>query len=164
MSSSLYNKNDFEKLYSCFLHLDHDGKGFITTDELLNLPGIKNNSLATRIVALFDSDGDGRVSFEEFVNYLAKFSCKGKSEDKLKLAFDIYDIDNDGFISPGELFIVLKQMSASHLSDQQLQQVVDKTIRDADYDCDNKICFDEFCKIITERNHLFVEQWSLGIF
>ena len=46
--------------------------------------------------------------------------------------FRIYDIDNDGFISNGELFQVLKMMVGSNLKDTQLQQIVDKTILIAD--------------------------------
>lgn len=44
----------------------------------------------------------------------------------------IYDIDNDGYISNGELFQVLKMMVGSNLKDAQLQQIVDKTILIAD--------------------------------
>ena len=37
-------------------------------------------------------------------------------------------MDNDGFVSNGELFQVLKMMVGSNLKDTQLQQIVDKTI------------------------------------
>ena len=40
----------------------------------------------------------------------------------------IYDMDNDGFVSNGELFQVLKMMVGNNLKDAQLQQIVDKTI------------------------------------
>ena len=40
----------------------------------------------------------------------------------------IYDMDNDGYISNGELFQVLKMMVGNNLKDTQLQQIVDKTI------------------------------------
>ena len=64
------------------------------------------------------------------------------------VAFRIYDIDNDGFISNGELFQVLKMMVGSNLKDTQLQQIVDKTIIYADKDGDGKISFDEFSEVI----------------
>ena len=63
------------------------------------------------------------------------------------VAFRIYDIDQDGFISNGELFQVLKTMVGSNLTDKQLQEIVDKTILYADKDGDGKISFDEFCKV-----------------
>ena len=40
------------------------------------------------------------------------------------VAFKVYDMDRDGYISNGELFIVLKMMVGNNLKDQQLQQVV----------------------------------------
>ncbi len=64
------------------------------------------------------------------------------------LNFRIYDMDNDGFISNGELFQVLKMMVGSNLKDTQLQQIVDKTILFADKDEDGKINFEEFCDIV----------------
>jgi hypothetical protein len=63
------------------------------------------------------------------------------------VAFKIYDIDKDGYISNGELFQVLKMMVGSNLKDAQLQQIVDKTIIHADVDKDGKISFDEFCTV-----------------
>ena len=42
--------------------------------------------------------------------------------------YRIYDMDNDGFVSNGELFQVLKMMVGNNLKDTQLQQIVDKTI------------------------------------
>ena len=62
--------------------------------------------------------------------------------------FRIYDIDNDGYISNGELFQVLKMMVGSNLKDTQLQQIVDKTILFADKDGTGKINFEEFCEVV----------------
>ncbi len=63
------------------------------------------------------------------------------------VAFKIYDIDKDGYISNGELFQVLKMMVGNNLKDTQLQQIVDKTIMFADKDEDGKISFEEFCVV-----------------
>jgi len=76
------------------------------------------------------------------------FSVKGDRDKKLRFAFRIYDIDQDGFISNGELFQVLKTMVGSNLTDKQLQEIVDKTILYADKDGDGKISFDEFCEVV----------------
>lgn len=148
-----------------------DGSGTIERDEFLALPQISSNPLATRMIAIFDEDGGGDVDFKEFVSGLSAFSSKGNKEEKLRFAFRVYDIDRDGFISNGELFIVLKMMVGSNLKDQQLQQVrratsrraalvatnpptnllsqiVDKTIMEADLDRDGKISFEEFTKMV----------------
>lgn len=65
----------------------------------------------------------------------------------ISVAFKIYDMDKDGYISNGELFTVLKMMVGNNLKDAQLQQIVDKTIIFADTDGDGKISFEEFCGV-----------------
>jgi serine/threonine-protein phosphatase 2B regulatory subunit len=100
------------------------------------------------MIAIFDEDGGGDVDFQEFVSGLSAFSSKGNKEEKLHFAFKVYDIDRDGYISNGELFIVLKMMVGSNLKDQQLQQIVDKTIMEADLDGDGKISFAEFTRMV----------------
>jgi serine/threonine-protein phosphatase 2B regulatory subunit len=83
--------------------------------------------------------GSGTVDFSEFVGGLSAFSSKGGREEKLRckytrstsmyynivmltprsfclpVAFKVYDIDRDGFISNGELYLVLKQMVGNNL-------------------------------------------------
>jgi len=66
---------------------------------------------------------------------------------RVAVAFKIYDMDKDGYISNGELFQVLKMMVGNNLKDAQLQQIVDKTIILADLDGDGKISFEEFCAV-----------------
>lgn len=69
------------------------------------------------------------------------------SHPALTVAFRIYDMDKDGYISNGELFQVLKMMVGNNLKDTQLQQIVDKTIINADKDGDGRISFEEFCAV-----------------
>lgn len=47
-----------------------------------------------------------QVDFKEFIQGVSQFSVKGDKLSKLRFAFRIYDMDNDGFISNGELFQV----------------------------------------------------------
>lgn len=68
------------------------------------------------------------------------------------VAFKVYDMDRDGFISNGELFLVLKMMVGNNLKDQQLQQIVDKTIMEADQDGDGKISFEEFKAMVANTD------------
>lgn len=68
------------------------------------------------------------------------------------VAFKVYDMDRDGYISNGELFLVLKMMVGNNLKDQQLQQIVDKTIMEADQDGDGKINFEEFKAMVANTD------------
>ena len=90
----------------------------------------------------------GEIDFSEFVMGLSHLSTKEDKEEKLRFAFRIYDIDNNGFISDVELFQVLKTMVGDNLKDFQIQEIVDMTIRSADKSLDGRINFDEFCQIV----------------
>ncbi|KAK5166716.1 Calcineurin subunit B [Saxophila tyrrhenica] len=148
VQGSNFDKEEVDRLRKRFMKLDKDNSGTIERDEFLALPQVSSNPLATRMIAIFDEDGGGDVDFQEFVSGLSAFSSKGNKEEKLRFAFKVYDIDRDGYISNGELFIVLKMMVGSNLKDQQLQQIVDKTIMEADLDQDGKISFEEFTKMV----------------
>lgn len=65
-------------------------------------------------------------------------------------------MDNDGYISNGELFQVLKMMVGNNLKDTQLQQIVDKTILFADKDEDGRISFEEFCSVSNIHSFLLL--------
>ena len=133
-----------------FRRMDTDGSGKLEPQEFLDVPELAQNPLVKRVISVFDKNGDGNISFYEFVMGLAKLSSSGSVDDKLRFAFAIYDIDKDGFISNGELFAVLKMMVGDNLNDVQLQQLVDRTIVKADEDFDGKISVPEFCKMVRD--------------
>ena len=116
------------------MKLDKDASGTLEKSEIMALPSINTNPLATRLIAILDTDASQTIDFKEFILGLSAFSSKGNKEEKLKFAFKVYDMDRDGFISNGELFLVLKMMVGSNLKDTQLQQICDKTIMEADKD------------------------------
>ncbi|CAG8542330.1 12173_t:CDS:2 [Ambispora gerdemannii] len=143
-----FSAAEIQRLYKRFMKLDKDKSGAVDREEFLSIPQIASNPLASRMIAIFDEDGGGDVDFKEFLSGLSAFSVKGKKDDKLRFAFKVYDMDRDGYISNGELFLVLKMMVGNNLKDNQLQQIVDKTIMEADKDMDGKISFEEFCSMI----------------
>ncbi|TYJ56282.1 calcineurin subunit B [Cryptococcus floricola] len=180
MFNSLEKNSNFSgpelmRLKKRFMKLDKDGSGSIDKDEFLQIPQIANNPLAHRMIAIFDEDGSGTVDFQEFVGGLSAFSSKGGRDEKLRscspslppfnlspshtVAFKVYDMDRDGFISNGELYLVLKQMVGNNLKDQQLQQIVDKTIMEADKDGDGKLSFEEFTAMVASTD--IVKQMTL---
>ncbi|PRT52966.1 Calcineurin subunit B [Wickerhamiella sorbophila] len=146
--STNFTKEELQRLMARFIKLDKDSSGTIEKEEFLAIPAIQSNPLAQRLMEVFDVDGDGHVDFGEFITGLSVFSSRGNREEKLKFAFNVYDIDGDGKLSNGELFIVLKAMVGNNLQEAQLQQIVDKTILEADEDGDGCLSFAEFMKVI----------------
>lgn len=143
-----FDADEIRRLGKRFRKLDLDNSGSLSVEEFMSLPELQQNPLVQRVIEIFDEDGNGEVDFQEFIQGVSQFSVKGDKESKLRFAFQIYDIDKDGFISNGELFNVLKMMVGNNLKDSQLQQIVDKTIVNADKDGDGKISFSEFCAVV----------------
>eukprot|EP01129_Flabellula_baltica_P016589 TRINITY_DN892_c0_g1_i2.p1 TRINITY_DN892_c0_g1~~TRINITY_DN892_c0_g1_i2.p1 ORF type:complete len:156 (+),score=39.09 TRINITY_DN892_c0_g1_i2:45-512(+) len=131
---SNFSASEIKQLYKRFKRLDRDDTGTIGTDEFLCIPELAMNPLAMRVISLFETDRSGRVNFQQFVQTLSVFSLKGTEEEKIKFAFRIYDLNDDGFIDQDELFEVLKMMVGNNLKDRQLWQIVHKTMADSDID------------------------------
>ncbi|XP_003407876.1 calcineurin subunit B type 2 [Loxodonta africana] len=145
---SHFDQDEIKRLGKRFKKLDLDKSGSLSVEEFLSMPELRYNPLLRRVIDIFDTDGSGEVDFKEFIVGASQFSVKGNEEQKLRFAFNIYDMDKDGYISNGELFQVLRMMVGSNLKDWQLQQLVDKTIIILDRDGDGKISFEEFSAVV----------------
>lgn len=161
-----FDSEEIKRLGKRFKKLDIDGSGSLSKEEFMQIHDLQQNPLVQRVIDLFDSDGNGEVDFKEFINGISQFSVKGDKQAKLKFAFKVYDMDRDGYISNGELFAVLKMMVGSNLKDTQLQQIVDKTIINADKDGDGKINYEEFCAVVGDslssdiHQKMTIQIWS----
>lgn len=94
--------------------------------------------------------------------YKLSFMYIGNVEEKNKLAFAIYDMDGDGYLSNGDLFKCLRLLVGDNLTEVQVQQLVDRTIISADKDMDGKISLEEFCDFVKDMK--IDEMFSVNLF
>lgn len=80
----------------------------------------------------------------------------------MRTAFQIYDLNNDGFVSNGDLFKILKMLVGDNLTDIQIQQLVDRSIIMADKDLDGKLSYEEFSEFCKDMK--IEEMFSMKIF
>eukprot|EP01080_Neovahlkampfia_damariscottae_P012387 gene12387-6054_t len=146
-----FTSSEIKRLFNGFKKIDLNGDGTLTKEEFFSIPEIERNPLAERVFSIFDTKKDDKVDFKSFLSALSVFNAQSK-KDKIEFAFKIYDIDGDGYISNGELFTVLKGMVGDNLNDVQLQQIVDKTIIEADKDGDGKLSLEEFEEVLKENS------------
>lgn len=71
-------------------------------EQCLGPLGVDKNMITDRIFSFYDQDQDGWITFPELVCGLSVL-CKGTLDEKITYSFQGYDLDNDGFISRGEL-------------------------------------------------------------
>jgi len=141
-----------ERLKNRFSQIDTDSDGKITLQDLKNLhPDMLENPLLERTFNVM-KDTDECLSVSSLMTAISRLSSSAE-EVKLRFVFDIYDVDKDGFISPEDLYESVKLMRKDNLTSTQLSQLVGRTLRDFDKDCDGRISFSEFqsnCKIRLE--------------
>jgi len=145
-----FSTDELQRLFTNFKSLDANNDGYLSKEEFLQIEALQQNPLVNRVLEIFDDDGNDKIDFSEFVEALSIFCSNddAEKEAKVKFAFRIYDVNNDGFISNGDLFRILKIMVGDNLNDTQLQQLVDRTILQADKDKDGKLSLAEFQQFI----------------
>ncbi|KAF7487614.1 Calcineurin B homologous protein 1 [Sarcoptes scabiei] len=154
-----FSASQIERLYSRFTSLDKGDNGTLGREDFLRIPELAINPLGDRIVQAFFNKTDSydeRINFRQFMRVLARFRPLKKNrevklnsrEDKLRFAFKMYDLDGDEKISREELLAVLHMMVGSNISTEQLANIADRTIMEADKDGDQCITFSEFCKTL----------------
>ena len=141
---SHFSEKDIKKLYNRFVSLDQNESGQLEAHEILGVHDVLSNPVAKRVLTVLDTNKNNKISFTEFLIGVARLTAATDPEARIRFFFDIYDMNSDGVISNGDLFKVLKLMIGRDLADEQLQQLVDRTMRDADKDLDGVLSFDEF--------------------
>jgi serine/threonine-protein phosphatase 2B regulatory subunit len=157
-----FDKKELKILYHNFMSMDANKNGLIEPDEFFDVPELRDNPIVQRIISVFDKNGDGKISFYEFVWGLSALTNNANLDEKLKFAFQIYDMNNDGYLSNGDLFHCLKMLVGDNLTDIQIQQLSDRTLIAADKDLDGKISFEEFCNFVKDIQ--IQELFSMNMF
>ncbi|KAK1934500.1 Recoverin family protein [Phytophthora citrophthora] len=112
--------------------------------------------LVDRIFELFDQDNNGLVDFNELASGLSVL-CGGSQTDKVRAAFNLYDVNHDGYISLGEMrlyltsvFKVLFEVNPDSearmgVTPEELGEITaEQAFVEADHDKDGKLSFAEF--------------------
>ncbi|XP_064425749.1 dual oxidase 2 isoform X2 [Mirounga angustirostris] len=96
--------------------------------------------------SLADKDGNGYLSFREFLDILVVF-MKGSPEDKSHLMFTMYDLDANGFLSKDEFFTMMRsfiEISNNCLSKAQLKEVVESMFRESGFQDKEELTWEDF--------------------
>ncbi|KAH8313449.1 hypothetical protein KR067_005961, partial [Drosophila pandora] len=130
-----------------FIQFDKDGTGKISTRELgAVMRALGQNPTESELqdmIAEIDNDPNGQIDFNEFCSMMAKQMRETDTEEEMREAFKIFDRDCDGFISPAELRFVM-----INLGEKVTDEEIDEMIREADFDGDGMINYEEFVWMI----------------
>ena len=101
-----------------------------------------------RIFQLIDSNGDGYISFDEFITSASILSSKGTIAQKVDFSFNVLDFNQDELIDKDEL---RKMMMANvnenvniTLGMEALEEMIAQTMKEVDLDQDGFINKEEY--------------------
>ncbi|KAK8946987.1 Calcium-dependent protein kinase 28 [Platanthera zijinensis] len=145
--ASTLNEDELADLRDQFDAIDVDKNGAISLEEMRqalakDLPWRMKDSRVLEILQAIDSNTDGLVDFTEFVAAALHVHQLQEHDSerwnmRSKAAFERFDVDRDGFITPEELRM--------HTG---LKGSIDPLLEEADIDKDGKISLSEFRRLL----------------
>uniref|UniRef100_A0A7N0UBH1 non-specific serine/threonine protein kinase n=1 Tax=Kalanchoe fedtschenkoi TaxID=63787 RepID=A0A7N0UBH1_KALFE len=145
--ASTLDEEEIADLRDQFDAIDVDRNGSISLEEMRqalakDLPWKLKESRVLEILQAIDSNTDGMVDFTEFVAatlhvHQLEEHNSDKWQQRSQAAFEKFDVDRDGFITPEELKL--------HTG---LKGSIDPLLEEADIDRDGKISLPEFRRLL----------------
>ncbi|XP_035548327.1 calmodulin-2/4-like [Juglans regia] len=133
-----------------FRLLNKGSDGCITTKELqtvMRSVGLSPIEAELQdMINKVDAGGGDIMNFAVFLNLMAERTKDINSDGVLKVAFRVFDKDQNGFISAAELRHVM-----TILGEKPTDEEVDEMIREADVDGDGQISYEEFVLVMMAK-------------
>ncbi|KAL7042509.1 hypothetical protein ACKWTF_001170 [Chironomus riparius] len=122
--------------------------------------GMKPDAMFVRkMFNIVDKDQDGRISFQEFLETVVLFS-RGKTEDKLRIIFDMCDNDRNGVIDKAEFGEMMRSLveiaRTTSLTDDQVTELIDGMFSDCGLEHKNHLTYKDFKEMMKEYKGEFV--------
>ncbi|XP_053514960.1 calcium and integrin-binding family member 2 isoform X2 [Artibeus jamaicensis] len=156
---TFFNKNDILKLHARFYELapnlvpmDYRKSPIVHVpmNLIIQMPELRENPFKERIVESFSQDGDGNLTFDDFVDMFSVLCESAPRDLKANYAFKIYDFNTDNFICKEDLEMTLARLTKSELEEDEVVLVCDKVIEEADLDGDGKLGLSDFEDMIAK--------------
>lgn len=88
-----------------------------------------NSEFVEQLFKIVDKDASGRVTFEEFFQFVTLL-VHGTEEEKAVMLFDLYDIDGNGFVDLDELYkMLMLSAQGERLQGGELKQSVETLLQ-----------------------------------
>ncbi|XP_077989226.1 calcium and integrin-binding family member 2-like [Glandiceps talaboti] len=121
----------------------------IPYEDIITMSELQENPFKRRICEVFSEDGDGNLSFDDFLDMMSVFSDSAPTDLKAYYAFHIYDFDQDKYLGKYDLEQTLKCITREELKASEVQLIVNQVLNEADLDEDEKLSYIEFEHVIS---------------
>lgn len=94
-----------------------------------------------------DKDATGHLSLLEFAQLMSSLSDRSTKDQKLRLAFEIYDHDNDGRLSLEDISATLVKITGGGMSEDEVALIAGKVL-DESGNNGEALTFEDFRKVM----------------
>ncbi|CAH8626070.1 unnamed protein product [Heterobilharzia americana] len=145
------SRKRISELREIFRFIDRDNDGTVSRQEFSTLIRLVSSEYTDNQIKLLmnkaDMNGDGEMAFDEFVRLLSNESDTQEEVSATREAFEVFDTDNDGYITASELRQVMNRVGHS-CTDLDVQEM----LSEADQDGDGKVTYEEFVAMLKENS------------
>ncbi|XP_015436128.1 PREDICTED: EF-hand calcium-binding domain-containing protein 1 [Dufourea novaeangliae] len=115
---------------------------------------ITEDALVERIFCCWDRENEGIVRLEPWIMGLDLY-LRGSLREKIEFCFKVYDLNNDGFITKDEIFLLFKnclmKQPGEEDPDEAVRDLSELALKKLDVDRDGKISFQDYKVAVTEE-------------
>lgn len=122
-------------------------------NNFFSLNCISINPLKDRIAVCFGFNLKSEIDFPDFLLGVAAFNSTGRREQKLKIAFKIQDMDDDGVLSKEDLKQYIKIITNNNLPETEVDELISKVFLEAASDADaDVITYSDFHSVVSKTD------------
>lgn len=127
-----------------FHEFDEDGNGVVSADEaheILRRELAFTPEQSAQLVSKYDKNGDGELSYEEFVRFYSKVQARS---DQIRKMFAEFDKDGSGSVSVEEAKLMLTKIGMTAADVEQM-------VAEHDTNQDGELQYEEFVAFLLHR-------------
>lgn len=142
-------KEEISHLKKFFNTIDKEGEDEITAEKFrifLSSFSFQPTDRELKEMLGIDAASNGRLNFDQFSKIMSQQLRMDYSDDEFKTGFEIFDKNNDGFITAKDLQHVMIKLGVFITMEEAKEMILEE-----DFDGDGQVSFEEFVRLINNN-------------